>query len=70
MNCYDFTTNIELIVDFDPPTDMGNIDLTVADVSLDALGAAVVLGHDPGDVTVMDLTDELDSGTTQFDITP
>jgi hypothetical protein len=66
----DVTTNIEMIIDFNPPTDMGNIDLTVNDVPPDALGAAVVLGPDPGDVTMMDLTAELDSGTTQFDITP
>jgi hypothetical protein len=66
----DVTTNIEMVIDFNPPTDMGNIDLTVNDVPPDALGAAVVLGPDPGDVTVMDLTDELDSGTTQSEIPP
>jgi hypothetical protein len=66
----DVTTNIEMIVDFNPPSDMGNIDLNVADVPTDALGAAVVLAPDPAKDAVMNLTDELDSGTTQFSIPP
>ena len=66
----DVTTNIEMIVDFNPPTDMGNIDLNVAEVPADALGAAVVLAPDPANDAVMNLTDELDSGTTQFQIPP
>jgi hypothetical protein len=66
----DVTTNIEMIVDFNPPTDMGAIDLNVADVPPDALGAVVVLAPDPADDAVMNLTDELDSGITQFQIPP
>jgi hypothetical protein len=66
----DVTTNIEMIVDFNPPTDMGNIDLNVADVPPDALGAAVVLAPDPANDVVTNLTDELDRSITQFDIPP
>jgi hypothetical protein len=44
--------------------------VNVGDVPPDALGGVAVLGADPGQDTTMNLTDELDSGTTQFDIPP
>jgi hypothetical protein len=64
----DVDGNIEVVILFDPPTDMGDISVTVGDVPSDASGAAVVLGTN-GDTT-MDLTDDLDSGMTDFDIPP
>jgi hypothetical protein len=64
----DVDGNIEVVILFDPPTDMGDISVTVGDVPPDASGAAVVLGTNAD--TTMDLTDELDSGMTQFDIPP
>jgi hypothetical protein len=64
----DVDGNIEVVILFDPPTDMGDISVTVGDVPPDASGAAVVLGTNQD--TTMDLTDDLDTGTTQFDVPP
>jgi hypothetical protein len=64
----DVDGNIEVVILFDPPTDLGDISVTVGDVPPDASGAAVVLGTNED--TTMDLTDDLDSGMTQFDIPP
>jgi hypothetical protein len=64
----DVDGNIEVVILFDPPTDLGDISVTVGDVPPDASGAAVVLGT--SEDTTMDLTDDLDAGMTQFDIPP
>jgi hypothetical protein len=64
----DVDGNIEVVILFDPPTDIGDISVTVGDVPPDASGAAVVLGTNED--TTMDLTDDLDSGMTEFDIPP
>jgi hypothetical protein len=56
------------VILFDPPATSGDITVTIGDVPPDASGAAVVLGSN--DDTIMDLTDAIDAGMTQFDIPP